>query len=80
MPLLTLVLHPSLLFFASECGFLPGEGHDDNGHLLRAADVIAFTVPFIDYLSDWGSTFNVIDKQLEYTLGAALLLGPLMLD
>ena len=52
MSTLVLLLFMSLLFFAADCGFLPGAGGGgDNGHLPRASAIIAFTVPFIGYLS-----------------------------
>lgn len=57
--ILTLVLLRSLFFLAIECG--------DNGHLLRASAIIAFTVSFFDNLSliTVGSTFNMIDKRCD---------------
>ena len=76
---LVLLLCMSLLLFAAELGCLPrADSSGDNGRLPIASAIFAFTNPFIGYRL-WDGTFNMIDKRLEYTLEAVLLLLLLLL-
>ena len=84
MPVLSLVLllFISLLLFATGCGILARAGY--SVRLPRASAIIAFTLPFIGYLplSDptRNSNHNMMDKRVEYTVEAAVLLYPHILD